>query len=262
MSSTEPMSALAGQLADARATGELIDGTPFESIPSLNDAYHIQQLATEAYDSPRIGYKVGATNEAVQKLFGADSPFYGPMFDSDRYAVNSDIPLAPGILGGEAEFAFVCGEDFPVDQPLSTDALPELIKSCHIAVEIVGRRTHGDGLPSLHAAVADFGANVAFVDGTAIDNWHSINLASIQVTASSGGEQTNSGTGAAVLGHPLNSLLWLHNALRQRALPQKQSLRRGDWVSTGTCLGVIAATPDASVDVEFEGCGSIRYTLK
>lgn len=257
MSSTEHLSALARQLANARGGEQLIDSESFESIPTLDDAYHIQQLAIDLYDSPRIGYKVGATNEAVQKLFGADSPFFGPIFERERYPADSNLQLLPGILGGEAEFAFVCGDDFPLDQPLSLAALPELIQSCHIAVEIVGRRTHGDGLPSLNAAVADFGANVAFIDGPVIDNWQTMDLAQVKVTAGTEGKQTNSGTGAAVLGNPLNSLLWLHNALRQRSM----SLRRGDWVSTGTCLGVIAAAPGATVNVEFEGCGNISYRL-
>jgi len=201
---------------------------------------------------------VGATNEAVQQLFGADAPFFGPIFESERYKPGSTIELTAGVLGGEAEFAFVCGEDFPDEPSLATSDLPDLIERCHIAVEIVGRRTLGEGLPTLHAAVADFGANVAFIDGPSIDNWKSIDLANINVTASSSGTQTNSGTGAAVLGNPLNSLLWLHNALLQQNL----RLQRGDWVSTGTCLGVIAAVAGASVDVLFEGCGEMQYQLK
>ncbi len=257
MSSTEQPNAseLARQLATARGDKQLIDGTPFEAIATLTDAYNMQLMAIDQYDSQRIGYKVGATNDAVQKMFGADAPFFGPMFKREHYTPDSTIDLSPGVLGGEAEFAFLCGEDFPTDKTLSTDDLTDLVASCHIAVEIVGRRTLGDGLPTLHAAVADFGANVAFIDGPAVDNWNAIDLAAINVTANTNGAQTNNGTGAAVLGNPLNSLLWLHNALRQH----NRNLQRGDWVSTGTCLGVIAAVPGSTVEVEFEGHGQIRY---
>ncbi len=248
-------SQLARKLAEARASRQLIDGRPFESIASLADAYSTQSIAIDLYDSPRIGYKVGATNAAVQKMFGANSPFFGPMFKREHYRADSTIQLLPGILGGEAEFAFYCGDDFPTDTDLSVHDLPDLIQSCHIAVEIVGRRTMGEGLPTLHAAVADFGANVAFMDGPSIDNWNSIDLAAINVTAKTDGVQTNNGSGAAVLGNPLHSLLWSHNALRQQDL----GLQRGDWVSTGTCLGVIAAVPASSIEIEFEGCGQMRY---
>jgi len=256
MSTTE----LASQLAMSRADQQLIDGEPFESIASLASAYTIQSMAIAQYPSPQIGYKVGATSEAVQKLFGADSPFFGPMFEREHYKAREKITdtrlqLVPGVLGGEAEFAFHCGEDFPADRTLSIEELPELLQNCCIAVEIVGRRTDGDGLPSLHSAVADFAANVAFIEGSSIDNWKSINLADVVVTARTNGVQTNTGTGSVVLGHPLNSVLWLHDALRE----QGKRLQRGDWVSTGTCLGIIAATAGSTVKIEFEGCGEIGY---
>ncbi len=247
---------LAQQLANARSSQQQIDPTPFDAIPSLDEAYKLQSMATEAYPSKQIGWKVGATNEGAQKLFGCDAPFYGPMFEQELMQPSAELTLADGVLGGEAEFAFVCGTDFPTDKTLSVEDLPALIKSCHIAVEIVGRRTIGKGLPSLNCAVADFGAHVAFIPGDAISNWESMDLATVEVTANTNGEETNSGTGAAVLGHPLNSLLWMHNELVKIG----GGLKASDWVSTGTCLGVIAAVA-GSVDIEFTGCGSINYKL-
>jgi 2-keto-4-pentenoate hydratase len=256
MSSTDhPTPAeLAKQLAGARASKQLVASAPFDALATLDSAYQLQNMATEQYDSAQIGYKVGATNEAVQKLFGANAPFLGPMFERDRLNADTTLQLTADILGGEAEFAFVCGDDFP-DRDLSQAELPDLISSCHIAVEIVGRRTIGEGLPTLHAAVADYGANVAFIEGPSIDNWQSMDLAAISVTASTDGVQTNEGTGAAVLGHPLQSMLWLHETLRMRG----NHLRKGDWVSTGTCLGVIKAVAGSQVDIDFAGCGHMRY---
>lgn len=245
---------LAQQLADARASHQQIDPKPFDSIASLQDAYQVQSMATAAYPSKQVGWKVGATNEGAQQLFGCDAPFYGPMFEQEVMQPAADLKLRDSVLGGEAEFAFICGSNFPTDQSLSIEDLPALIKSCHIAVEIVGRRTTGKGLPTLNCAVADFGAHVAFIPGPAIDNWESMDLATVEVTARTNGEETNSGTGAAVLGHPLNSLLWMHNEL----VKVGSGLKASDWVSTGTCLGVIAAVA-GSVDIEFRGCGSIGY---
>lgn len=252
---------LAKLLADARAGNTQTDAAPFDAITSLEQAYLVQSLAAEIYPSRQSGYKVGATNEGVQKLFGCDEPFYGPMFAQEQLQPGSVLTRQAGLLGGEAEFAFVCGSDFPVDRDLSTEDLPDLISSCHIAVEIVGRRTAAAGLPGLYPAVADFGVNVAFMPSTAIDNWRSIDLAAITATASINGTETNRGNGAAVSGHPLNSLLWLHNALRSAPGDLKSSLKAGDWISTGTCLGVIAPQP-GTVEIEFSGCGTISYTFE
>ncbi len=245
---------LARQLADARGSHQQIDRNPFDAIATLEDAYKLQAMAAATYPSTQVGWKVGATNEGAQKLFGCDAPFYGPMFEQEIMQPSADLPLRDGVLGGEAEFAFICGSDFPTDKSLSVEDLPALIKSCHIAVEIVGRRTIGQGLPSLNCAVADFGAHVAFIPGPAIADWNSMDLARVEVKANTNGEETNSGTGAAVLGHPLNSLLWMHNELVKTG----SGLKSGEWVSTGTCLGVIPAVA-GSVDIEFSGCGSIGY---
>jgi len=247
---------LARQLATARGSQLQIDPAPFDAIESLTEAYAVQSLAAKTFPSQQLGYKVGATNEGVQKLFNCDAPFYGPMFEKEVMQPGAELKLRDGVLGGEAEFAFVCGSDFPTGKALSVDDLPALIKSCHIAVEIVGRRTAGKGLPRLHCAVADFGVHVIFIPGPAIENWNSIDLAAIEVKALTNGVETNAGTGAAVLGHPLNSLLWLHNSL----VDAGSGLKAGDWVSTGTCLGVIAPVA-GSVNIEFSGCGNIGYSF-
>ena len=245
---------LASRLADARSNKILIDDGPYNRLSSTAEAYRLQDLASAAYPSRQCGYKVGATSEVAQKLFSCDGPFYGPMFEQDRYEPGAHLELQKGIVGGEAEFAFVCGTDFPTHTDLAIDDLPDLISSCHTAVEIVGRRTTGNGLPGLHSAIADFGVHVAFIPGPAIANWRTIDLSKIEVTATTNGIETNSGTGAAVLGHPLQSLLWMHNALRSIG----SGLKAGDWVSTGTCLGVIAAVP-GRVNIEFSGCNTIHY---
>lgn len=257
MSKQQPAQQLARELAEARGNQQQIALAPFESIETLSDAYSMQSLAISAYNSPCIGYKVGATNEGVQKLFACDAPFYGPMFETERHSNGHKFTLVPGLLGGEAEFAFKIAEDFPSDRDLSIDDLPFLIASANLAVEIVGRRTIGEGLPPLYAAIADFGVNVAFIEGPSIPDWKKMDLSTVAVTAKTNGKETNAGTGAAVLGHPLNSLLWMHNALRSAG----SGLRAGDWVSTGTCLGVIKAVPGSTVDVEFSGCGEVSYEI-
>jgi len=247
---------LAQQLADARANKTQVDSTPYDAISSLTEAYELQTAAIACYPSRQSGYKVGATNEGAQKLFNCDAPFYGPMFERDCCEPGAIIELRSGVLGGEAEFAFLCGSDFPTNRNLSVEELPDLVSRCHIAVEIVGRRTEGEGLPSLKAAVADFGVHLMFLEGPEIPDWKTADLAAVQVTAKTNGDETNSGTGAAVLGHPLNSLLWMHNALQANG----SGLKAGDWVSTGTCLGVIK--PEVgTVEIEFSGCGTISYTF-
>ena len=95
---------LAQQLATARGSRQLIDPTPFDAIASLKDAYRIQSMAAAAHPSKQIGYKVGATNAGVQKLFDCNAPFYGPMFEQEMRQPAVELELHDGLIGGEAEF--------------------------------------------------------------------------------------------------------------------------------------------------------------
>ncbi|MEM7256948.1 MAG: fumarylacetoacetate hydrolase family protein [Pseudomonadota bacterium] len=248
---------LAQQLATARIDRTQIDPQLLEGLQDEAQAYQLQQLVGECYGSLQIGYKVGATNETSQKMFGCDSPFFGPMFERDCHDTGAVMESHAGLLGGEAEFAFVIDRDVPTDTNLSTDQLATYVRAVHVAVELVGRRSAGTGLPPLFAAIADFGGNAAFISGPAIRDWQSIDLAAVSVTALTNRKETNAGSGAAVLGHPLNSLLWLHDTLRQRGT----GLREGQWITTGTCLGVIKPVADSTVEIDFAGCGQISYRL-
>ena len=248
---------LAARLADARSANSLIEPDLLGTINSTADAYSVQEKAAEAFASKQIGYKVGATNAETQKKFDCDEPFYGPLFESECHASDATVTMPPGLLGGEAEFAFQIGRDLPTDNSLSIEELAKHIAAANVAIELIGRRTGGTGLPPLFAAIADFGGNSGFIKGPTIDNWQAIDLPAVTVTAQTNGTESNRGTGAAVMGHPLNSILWLHSKL----LLQGKGLRAGEWISTGTCLGVIAVVPDATVTADFAGCGQVSYRL-
>ncbi len=256
--STPDLATLADSLAHARAQHTLTDAAPYAQVRSVAQAYELQSLATERYRHPASGYKIGATSEAAQKIIGCDGPFLGPMFEQDTHDAGSTIELLPGTMGGEAEFAFRVARDFPDRSDLDTTEIVPLIESCHVAIEIVGRRTAAEGLPDLLMAIADYGANSAFIPGPAINNWQAIDLSKVTVRAAIDGQNSNSGSGAAVLGNPLNALLWLQARLFERG----DTLRAGQWVSTGTCLGVIEARAGTSIDVVFDGCGTIHYAFQ
>lgn len=248
---------IADQLATARRDSMRIDGDLMDSLQSETEAYQLQSLLEASYRSAQIGYKVAATNEPTQKKFGTDHPFYGPLFEADCHQTGVSFSGSEGLLGGEAEFAFLIDRDIPGNTPLNTQSIIDYIRAVHVSVELIGRRTKGNGLPSLYSAIADFGGNAAFILGPAIDNWTSMDLASVKVVAHTDGQETNSGSGAAVLGHPLNSLLWLSDTL----IAAGDRLKAGQWVITGTCLGVIPPKTDSTVVVSFAGCGEVSYQI-
>ena len=250
----EALKSLAGALAQARLDDRQIDVSALDVMSSIEDAWAVQALLEKTYNSRQTGYKIGATSPQAQKMVGCDGPFYGPMFDRDHFANGSSMPLSSSLLGVECEFAFQFGKDVAAaDIADDRDALHDSIKACHVALELIGRRTKGTGLPPLFGAIADFGANFAFIPGDEVTNWRDLDLSQVEVHGLVNDEETNQGSGAAVLGNPLNALAWLMSELATKG----STLQAGQWVTTGTCLGVVAPKKGAKIEGRFGDLGSV-----
>jgi len=132
------------------------------------------------------------------------------------------------------------GRDFPIDaENMDVAALQSAIAECFVSLEIVGRRV-GDDVPLTElSSLADFALDVAVVRGGPIHDWKHRDLAVMPVRAVLDGITMARGTGALVLGHPLNLLLWLAETLRKRG----DHLRRDEVILTGTCTGVTKVAP-------------------
>lgn len=213
----------------------------------IDRAYRIQRLAVAAYGIPRTGYKIGATSEAARRLLDCEEPFYGPLLASDGDPVPAEIAWDQTMLGLECEFAFQMGRPFPGEPGDDEVTLEQAVACCVPAIEIVGRRLAGAGLPRGARCIADFGLNVGWWRGPEIPHWRSLDLATVPVTVCREQTIVAAGTGSDVLGHPLSALQWLADAL----VREGGRLEAGDWVSTGTCVGVVPVAPGTRVTARF-----------
>jgi 2-keto-4-pentenoate hydratase len=102
--------------------------------------------------------------------------------------------------------------------------------------------------------VADGSANLAFVHGPAIEGWRELSLPEQQVRVLVNGTQMTSGSGAAVLGDPINVLTWLVDHLHGRGI----ALKAGDWVSTGLLTEVISIRSGDGYVADFESLGQVK----
>ena len=227
-------------------------------VPDPAAAEGVQEAANLAYGGMPFGFKIGATSEQAQQMLDAPGPFFGVMVDIDRYDDGETVPWKDHFRGVECEFAFQMADDFPAKgQEISREGLVEAIGGCFIALELVGRRTSGEGLPKYPGIIADFGAHAAFVMGAEIADWQNADLAAAAVRGLSNDAVTNEGSGAAVMGHPLNALQWLAEALAERG----SKIEAGDIVSTGTALGVIPVEPGATVTGDFGSFGQVSLSF-
>jgi 2-keto-4-pentenoate hydratase len=85
------------------------------------------------------------------------------------------------------------------------------------------------------------------VFGASCTDWQVIDLALQPVRIVIDGKERQSGTGAAVLGHPLNVLEWFVNERRV----QGKAIAKGQFVMTGTMTGLHAPEPGEPALADF-----------
>jgi 2-keto-4-pentenoate hydratase len=221
-------------LADCRRAGTA-SRIPLHELTNRAAAEAFQTAAVTALGGNRCGYKIGATSGEVQRLLNCREPIAAPIRREDMLGSGASFRIPAGLLGVECEFGFVLARDFPVsDDPLDVARLRSAIGECFVGLEVVGRRVTGDVPLNEATAIADYSLDVAVVRGAPIPNWQGLDIAALPVRAVVDGATFARGTGAMVLGHPLNALLWLATALRRRG----ERLRAGEIVFTGTCTGI------------------------
>jgi 2-keto-4-pentenoate hydratase len=161
----------AATLAACRRAGTLAH-LPLHELLSADDAEAVQAKAVAALGWTACGYKIGATNLAVQQALACTEPVSGPLFREAELASGAEFRAGPGLLGLESEFAFKMARDYPGrDGVLDLASLADAVAECRAAIEVVGRRLEADIPLNQKSVIADFAINVAFVLGDAIPNW-------------------------------------------------------------------------------------------
>jgi 2-keto-4-pentenoate hydratase len=201
-----------------------------------------------------VGYKVACTNKLAQELLGTDTPFYGRLLSPFVYQSPARVNAQDFSMRLiEAEFSFELSEDLPREgAPYDRESVSEAVAAALPSIELVDTRyTVWTEVP-IPSLIADNGCHSGWVRGIAIEAWHHIDLACHEVRLSVNGEEKLSGSGAAVLGHPLNSLVWLANTLCE----QGKALKAGELVSTGVCTDIYLAEPGDHIVADFGVLGT------
>jgi len=248
-------------LMEVRRTGNLIDVLPDQLRPqSLDDAYAIQaayvaQLA-DASGGERIGYKVGATGDAPQKMLELPEPFSGVLLSS--FVHDSPATIAADrcfhrII--EIEFAFRMSDDLPAAAaPYDDTAVMAAVGSTILAIEVVDLRYAGAMKAGGLHVIADGGGLGHWIKGPEIGDVGGIDFDDYAVELCINGDAVQQGNSANVLGSPINSLAWLANTLCARG----GGLRAGDLVTTGSCIPPTPVSAGDDVVADFGALGQVQ----
>jgi 2-keto-4-pentenoate hydratase len=254
---------IAGLVGDARLAAQPVpDLSGADGPQTIADGYAAQaalhRYLCDRTGSALVGWKVGATTTGMQKYLGVDGPAYGRILSTNMHENGATLAGAgfcnPGI---ECEIALRVGSDAE-DKVYNRETISGIIDAVLPAIEIVENR-YGDflarGTPTL---IADDFFHKACVLGTAVTDWRDIDLAAIAGRTRIDGTEKGSGTGADVMGHPLEAVAWLANTLANHG----ERLVAGQIVLTGSVAPVIwVDTPTASAEIELESLGAVRLEI-
>ena len=261
--SPEPTSAqtrgtdhLAAELLDAARSAQPIQPlrTRFPTL-TIEDAYEIQKAIREARikdGEAVVGQKIGLTSVAMQRQLGIRQPDFG--FITDRMLMQSPAVLSRQQLINpmiEAEIAFFFDEALPAD--ISASEVMSRCSAIAPALEVIDSRiAEWDiGIVDTIADNASCGA-VALGDPCEPPE----RLESCEMTLRVA-DVSATGSGSAVLGHPVRPIAWLVRTLA--ALGEQVG---PGIVISGAWTRALPIDAGSGADAVFENVGAVSLEVR
>ncbi|WP_026928197.1 2-keto-4-pentenoate hydratase [Granulicoccus phenolivorans] len=234
--------------------------TPDFAGAGLDAAYRIQQAQVAAWVAAGDvvkGHKVGLAAQAIQRQMGVNQPDFGHLTASMFHLEHAPIPrgtfLQPRV---EPEIAFILGR--PLRGPGVT--LAEAARAVDFvvgALEFVDSRI-ADWQIGIFDTVADNASSGGVVLGSRPRRLEELDLRTIGCNLTINGEVVATGAGGAVLGSPLNSLVWLANTVG----PLGVRLEPGHVVLPGSMTRAFDVTPGSTIEARIAGFGTVTAVLQ
>lgn len=243
-------------LLEVYRTGQPIEPlSPRYPEAGVEFAYRVQQAQVEQWvrDGEVIkGHKVGLASRAIQRQMGVGQPDFGHltgrMFHLEHQPIPSGIFLQPRI---EPEIAFVLGKPLTGPGVTVADAV-RAVDFVLPALEVVDSRIR-DWKIGIVDTIADNASSGGVILGSRPMSLNAVDLRLAGCTLHMDGALVATGAGGAVLGSPINALVWLANTVG----PLGVTLEPGHVVLPGSMTRAFAVAPGQSVVANIGGIGSV-----
>jgi len=203
---------------------------------------------------PVVGYKAGLTNPAVQKRFGVTAPLRGALLQRMLLEEGHDVPAQFGARPVFEADLLVIVKDSGIHRARTH---LEALRSLSLVVPFIELPdlvlAKGEKLTAPLIVFINVGARLG-VTGKGVPVEATKRFAErlaamrVRVTDQTGTELA-SAPGSAILGHPLNAVLWLVRDLERSAI----RLKAGDVLSLGSFMAPMPPRPGLAVTVRYEG---------
>lgn len=253
------------QTAAQALLGAYESGVPVEPLNddgaalTIDDAYAIQLVQVRHWTAAGrrvLGRKVGLTSAAMQRQMNVTQPDFGHLMDDMFFAENISIPadrfLQPR---AEPEVAFMLRRDL-CGPGVTVAAAISAVDFVLPALEIIDSRIV-DWRIGIVDTIADNASSGGIVLGSDARPLAELDLRLGGCLLHRNGELAGTGAGGAVLGSPLNSLVWLANVLGARG----EGLLAGQVILPGSITASIPFNPGDVITTTVAGLGSVTASI-
>ncbi|WP_426958316.1 2-keto-4-pentenoate hydratase [Muricoccus radiodurans] len=221
----------------------------------LAEGYALQRRLAEALgEAPPAGFKIGATARGMQAYLHLSHPCGGFTPRAGLREHHGEFRFAdyrrPGV---ECEIGFRLRHDLSVGQH-GRDALVDAIEHVFPAIEVVDNRYDDFAALGAPALIADQIFHAGGVTGAPASGWPGLDLAAAHGSIAVDGIVRAEGTGAELLGHPLDALAWLAGSGAAEAFG---GLRAGQVIFLGSVTPPIWLDQPCEVTVTFDTLGQV-----
>lgn len=222
------------------------------------DAYQIQLVnVRRRMDAGEmvVGHKVGLTSKPMQNMLGVHEPDFGHLFAAMQFRSGDtiDYPLLQPKV--EPELAFILKEDLTGTNVTVHDVI-QATAYVVPAIEIIDSRI-ADWKIQLVDTIADNASCGCFALGDQATSIGSAHIGTVGGVMRINGQVVETGAGAAVLGHPAQSVAWLVNKLSSLGT----TVKKGEVVLAGAVSAAVSVRPGDRVSVSFGQLGRVDITF-
>ncbi len=254
MNPTDKITRIAKRLDAAALAAQAVPQLGGDDAITLAEAYAVQrELIAQrlARGARRIGMKMGFTSRAKMAQMGLSDLIWGRLTSDMLIEEGSTLDLAKYVHPRvEPELCFLLGK--PLEGAVTPMQALAAVEAVAPALELIDSR-YLDFKFSLPDVVADNASS----SGIVVGNWHrpDVDFSNLGLLMSFDGRAVEVGSTAALLGHPIRSLV----AAARLAAEHGERLEAGSLVMAGGATAAAALKPGISVRCEMQHLGSVGF---
>lgn len=251
------LEALAIRLDEAASTATATPQLPSDQQIDATSAYAVQRMVVEKRlqrGERLVGIKMGLTSRAKMEQVNVKEVIFGQLTDGMRHEEGGMVPRSAFIHPrAEPEIAYL------LKKPLSGSVSPaealSAVEAVAPAIEIIDSRYENFKF-ALGDVIADNSSSSGFVLG----NWFApdTDVANLGIVVRCNGHACEVGSTAAILGHPIRSLVAASDMVSRAGL----SLNAGDIVLAGGATAAVPVQANDHIAVDFQNLGRVQFVMQ